>query len=115
VADWRDVARGEGWKVFRKSVRLTLGARQHTVRVRERELELEFAADVPRMADPADLVELLVMNRSAGLAYWHVDNGHAWALSSCPKTATDQVMAAYLRETAALADRLELRLSEIDR
>jgi hypothetical protein len=114
VADWREVARKEGWTAFTKSVRIPLGGRKHTIQVKELGDELEFYADVPDV-DADQLLDLLVSNRSSGLVYWQIDDGDAWAVSRCPRLASRPEMAAYMRETAALADRLELRLSETDR
>lgn len=114
MADWREVAKGEGWVPFRSSVRIRLGARRHTIHVSDVSDELEFYASAPQ-TDVGQLIELLVSNRSSGLASWHVDDGHAWAVSRCPRSAAKSEMAAHMRETASLADRLELRLSDIDR
>lgn len=115
MADWRAVAKHEGWPAFSASVRVRLGARKQTVQVRDHGgQDYEFYSAVPPV-DASQLVVLLMVNRVAGLAYWHVEGGRAWATSICPKTASQVQMAAYLRDTAALADRLELRLSEFDR
>jgi len=111
VADWPEVARKEGWTAFRMSVRIPLGGRKHTVQVRDLGEEVEFYADVPT-TDAAQLLNLLVSNRSSGLAYGHIDRGSARAASRRPRFATQSELAAYMRKTAALADRLELRLSE---
>lgn len=116
MADWRDVAKREGWQAFSTSVRVRLGARKQAVQIRDHGgLEYEFYSEVPSGQDPDQLVALLMINRNAGLAYWHVEDGRAWATSMCPKRANPKEMAAYLLDTAALADRLELRLSEVDR
>ncbi len=114
MADWREVANKEGWTAFRQSVRIRLGGRKHAVQVRVLGDELEFYAALPGM-DAAQLIGLLVWNRSSGLAYWDIDDGNARAVSRCPRSATQFEMAAYMLETAALADRMELRLSELDR
>lgn len=113
MADWREVATTEGWTVFSKSVRIRLGGRKHTIQVHDLGAELEFYAALPE-TDTAQLVDLLVMNRSTGLAYWHIDGGYPWAVSRCPRSARASEMAEYMRETAALADRMELRLSDLD-
>jgi hypothetical protein len=113
VADWREVARKEGWTASTTSVRIPLGGRKHTIQVLDLGDELELHADVPDM-NADQLVELLVSNRSSGLAYWYIHAGYAWSVSRCPRLATMLEMATYMRETAALADRLELRLSETD-
>jgi len=115
MADWHEVARREKWHAGVHTARVTLGQRKHTVRVLDRGTELEFVAEVPVGASDDDLVRLLETNRTAGLAFWYVTDGQPFAMSMCPKSANPQVMAAYMRETAALADRYELRVSEIDR
>lgn len=114
VADWATVARDEGWAVFTSHVRVRVGHRRHTVRVRDLGDEYEFRADVP--ADYGEDVQhrLLVSNRSLGLAYWHIEQDTVWAVSRCPRTATKPETAAYLRATAGLADSLEMLLSEAD-
>ncbi len=114
MADWREVAQKEGWAAFKSKIRLPLAARKHTVHVVDYGDELEFFADVPDTYSPDQLLDLLIANRSNRLAYWHVDEGVVWAVSRCPRLATKRQMAAYIRETAALADRLEMRLSDVD-
>ena len=114
MADWREVAKKEGWTAFSKSVRIRLGGRKHSVQVQILGDELEFYAALPEM-DAAQLIGLLVSNRSSGLAYWDLDGWSARAVSRCPRSATQFEMAAYMLETAALADRMELGLSELDR
>lgn len=114
MADWREVSRREGWTAFSDSVRVTLGQRKHKIWVRDLGYVLEFFVMVPPVADKTHLVDLLVANRVAALAYWHVADGDAWAVSICPKAAGNRQMAAYMRDTAALADRLELQTSESD-
>lgn len=69
--------------------------------------ELEFYADSPE-TDAVQLIDLLVFNRSSGLAYWDMDDETFGGESSrCPRSATMPEMAAYMREAAALADRME--------
>lgn len=114
MADWREVAAGERWKAGKQSVRVLLGKRQHTVHVVDHGAEYEFYSRVPFVERLSEVVALLEVNRTAGLAFWHVDDGQPVAMSMCPKHATKRTMATYLRDTAALADRYELKANEID-
>ncbi len=59
MVDWRDVAQREGWRVGRRTVRVTLGVRVHTVEVREAGLDYQFRAAVPAVADKVGLRRLL--------------------------------------------------------
>jgi len=114
VADWRDFAANEGWTSTAKTIRVPLGDRAHTVNVLPLDGELEFWSSVPWL-NTDQLIALLVANRTIGLAYWHVENGQAWAVSRCSRDASYVQIVASIRATAALADRLELRLSDVDK
>jgi len=115
MAEWRKVAKSQGWPDGVHTVRVKLGARQHTVQVKGCGGELELVARVPGGARAADLLSLLESNRRNGLAWWHVSEDVAVATSRCPRSATSAEMALYLLETARLADRYELSVSEVDR
>lgn len=114
MADWARVAHDQKWATFAKSVHVKLGPRKHKVKVTETDEFWQFEADVPIGLEPEDLVRMLVANRGNGLAYWHLEQGHAWAVARCPRTATPAQTAAYIRAVASLADRVELRMSETD-
>lgn len=113
MTDWQAATRAEGWTTFTRSVRVQLGTRKRTVHVHEDVEELMFYAEVPQ-PDTAGLIDMLSVNSLPGLAYWHVDGGHVWAVSRCPQQAGAAEIVTYLKETAALADRLELRCSDKD-
>jgi hypothetical protein len=95
-------------------VQVLLGDRVQTVHVEERADELELTSTVPGPPDAAELVRMLEENRRTSLAWWRVSGGTAEAVSRCPVWADDELLAHHLRDTAALADRYELRTSEID-
>lgn len=114
MTDWHEVAAREGWRAGKRTVRVVLGNRQHTVHVVDHGTEYEFYSDVPLVGSLDEVSALLEVNRIAGLAFWHVDDGQPAAMSMCPKRVSRNIMAAYLRETAALADRYELRVSDVD-
>ena len=115
MAEWRKVAKSQGWLAGVHTVRVKLGAREHTVQVLDSGSELELVARVPGGVRTGDLLSLLESNRRNGLAWWHVSEDAAVATSRCPRSATSADMALYLLETARLADRYELSVSEVDR
>jgi len=114
VPDWQGVADRQGWPRTRSSVQVLLGDRVQTVQVAARADELELTSTVPSMPDAAELVRLLEENRRTGLVWWRISDGAAEAASRCPRWADEELIGHYLRDTAALADRYELRISEID-
>lgn len=115
MADWRKVARDENWQTSTQYVHVRLGPRKHTVKIIETDSYWQFEADIPPGLDSADLVRMLVANRTNGLAFWHFEQGHAWAVAQCPLAASPAQTALYLRAVASLADRAEVRMSETDR
>ena len=114
MARWQEVADRQGWPRARSGVQVLLGDRVQTVLVAEDADGLELSSTVPGSQDASELVRMLEENRRTGLAWWRVSNGAAEAVSRCPAWADNELVAHYLRDTAALADRYELRTSEID-
>lgn len=114
MASWRDVADLRGWPRTAVGVQVLIGDRVQTVRVEEVADGLRLTSAVPSAPDAAELVRMLEANRRTGLAWWRVNGGTAEAVSICPDWADAELLAHYLRDTAALADRYELRTSEVD-
>lgn len=96
------------------SVSVRLGTRSHRVCVQQVGGVCELTAVVGCARTAEDLVELLEANRTSGLAWWHVSEGEALAVSRIPPSASAEIVSLHFRETAALADRLEQRVSETD-
>ncbi len=112
MADWRRVAAEAGWTPRARSVAVVLGSRRHTVHVEEGSEGVTFTANLPD--SDIDPIGYLTANRSLGHAYWRIVENKLVATSRCPAGASALLMASYIRETAALADRAELAINEID-